>query len=215
MAHLSLEGTLKENRSTDGALLGISQALQGLANSLQKFREVGKIFELESPAEADCSGSSDAIPNFLGVVAGTLKEMVGKLVSDVEAKPEIQELLVIDKSMRGAANEEPATSAKQGPSCVVETGASGKHSRTVRRALACRHCRAVHPEVMDPYLWSRLPVELVQLALPGYPLPKSWNFVRSEVGPQREDYQISDEIALKGIQSSLGLWAGERWCCTS
>ena len=105
MAHLSLEGTLKENGSTDGALLGISQTLQRLASSLQKFWEVEKMLELESPAEADCSGASGASPKFLGVVAGTLKEMVGKLVSDIEAKPEIEKLLlVIDKSVQQTRN---------------------------------------------------------------------------------------------------------------
>lgn len=98
--------------------------------------------------------------------------MVGTLVSDIEARPEVQKLLLaIQNSV--AANEGAAI-AKQGSSCVVGSlisrkdvpeGTSGMHSSTLRRAVRCRHSCGAHLEVMDPDLWGTLPKDLVQLAL--------------------------------------------------
>ncbi|KAG0579974.1 hypothetical protein KC19_4G139300 [Ceratodon purpureus] len=184
MALLSLEDTLKKhNRS---ALLRISQALRCLVSTLEEFREVEAMLGSGCVAEAYQSRShdrhsNDASPEFLGVVASTLKEMVGKLVSDIEAKPEVQKLLVmIQKPVSGAANEsgvliQDATIAKQ-PSGFVGTVPSGRgtevHSRTVRSTVTCRHSCKLHPELMDSNLWSKLPEELVQLVFARLPLVK-------------------------------------------
>lgn len=168
MASLSLKGTLKvENKSIGGALVPISQALRGLASCLQEFREVETLLGLESAGEADCGGANDTGRHFLRGVAGTLKEMVGKLVLDIQAKPEIQKLLmVIKESICGAANE-GATSANQGSSCIIETVAleeaeaactSAMHSRTVKsssgessgmQAFLCSSSRGDGPIPME------------------------------------------------------------------
>lgn len=121
MACVSFEGISKEE--TSGALLAISDALRGLVNSLKAFRELETRLELQTSAEeADHSGS-----NFLCLVAGTFKEMVGKLVSDIKANPEIQKmLLLIQKSGSGAANDleflqSDATITKQLAASLVGT----------------------------------------------------------------------------------------------
>ncbi|KAG0581618.1 hypothetical protein KC19_4G266100 [Ceratodon purpureus] len=165
MALLSLEDTLKKDKRS--ALLRIGQALRGLVNTLEEFREVEAMLGSGCVAEAYQSRShdrhsNDASPEFLGVVATTLKEMVGRLVSDIEAKPEVQKLLLmIQMPVSGAANEkgvfiQDATITKQ-PSGFVGTVPSGRGTEVHSRTGTCRHSCKLHAELMDADLWSKLP----------------------------------------------------------
>ena len=102
MACVSMEGMLK--KKTHSALLSIIDALRGLVSSLEALRDVETRLELEAAVEADHSGPYHINPDFLRLVAGTLKEMVEKLVSDITAKPEIHKLLMSQKTVSGAGN---------------------------------------------------------------------------------------------------------------
>lgn len=190
MAGLSLEGTLKKNQSR--ALPRISQALHGLLKSLDEFRELENMLGLETAAEANhiCpTESNEARPGFLRLVVATLKDMVAMLVFEMEAKPEIQKLLLLIQNSGIAPTDRALlqdTVATKQPSCQVDANPklceskvacnSVITSNTVKRVtveplqVGCRHACEHHPELMDRSLWSTLPQELVELVLARLPM---------------------------------------------
>lgn len=99
VARHAMEGT--STKPDGGALLTISQALcglmGGLVNSLEEFHNVGKALESVNCSldEPETSTSVDHVR----IVASALKEMVGKLVSDMKASikgdAEVHKLLPI------------------------------------------------------------------------------------------------------------------------
>lgn len=111
----------------------------------------------------DCH-TIDVTSECLGVVARTLKEMVGQLVQEIEVKPDIQKLLgliqdaTITKQRAGLVATVP--SSGHGPEVVCT---SGMDAEGLERAVMCRqYSCGFHPELMDPSLWRKLSQELVQ-----------------------------------------------------
>jgi hypothetical protein len=126
-------------------------------------------------------------------VVATLKGMVATLVSEMEAKPEIQKLLLLIRDSgsaatdRGFLQEEAVISTSKqsfdtnSELCRDESKVGCKlsvvDSEIVKRVSlestkvpGCRHTCEHHPELMDRSLWSTLPQELVELVLARLPM---------------------------------------------
>ncbi|KAG0599075.1 hypothetical protein M758_12G125700 [Ceratodon purpureus] len=188
---LSLEGTLKKNQS--GVLPRISQALRGLLNSLDEFRELESILGCAAEADHICSSqTNEGRPSFLHLAVATLKDMVAVLVSEIEVKPEIQKLLLLIQNSSIAPTDraffQDAIAAKQ-PSCqVLDSNPklceskmacnSAIDLKVAKRVslktlqVGCRHTCEHHAELMDRSLWSKLPKELLELVLACLPMPQ-------------------------------------------
>ncbi|KAG0626570.1 hypothetical protein M758_2G135400 [Ceratodon purpureus] len=175
MASISLDGT--GERNTSSALLRISQVVHGLGSSLEELREVETALLGQGTAAGGDHGGSNA--GFVGLVAGTLREMVGKLVSDINENPEVRKLLMmIQQPVPGATNDraflQDSTPMEQ-PSYVIEPSVETKAVSlplldyralkrvALKRGVSCRHSCKHHPELLDPFLWNSLPEDVVEL----------------------------------------------------
>ena len=192
-----------------GAVLRLGQALfKGLAGNL---KDVGTALELEiaagilygSPDEPQASVSVEPGPQLLLVVAGTLTEMVGTLLSDIKGNAGVQKLLPAIQKFSGTNQHaihdlfQELMISKQPPdpilSCLVgispsseemQVCISNKDSRTATRSTGkcqgmCTYTCAHHPELVDSGLWRRSPQELVELVFAILPLPRIFELCES------------------------------------
>ncbi|KAG0626563.1 hypothetical protein M758_2G135200 [Ceratodon purpureus] len=178
MASTSVDGT--GERNTSSALLRISQAVHGLFDTLEELREVETALLGQGTAAEGDHGGSNA--GSVGLVAGTLREMVGKLVTDINENPEVRKLLMlIQQPVPGATSDSPflqdSTPTEQ-PSYVIGRAPSVETETVciprcldyralkrvaLRNGVSCRHSCKHHPELLDPFLWSTLPEDVVEL----------------------------------------------------
>ncbi|KAG0587106.1 hypothetical protein KC19_2G141000 [Ceratodon purpureus] len=178
MASTSLDGT--GERNTSSALLRISQVVHALGSTLEELREVETALMGQGTAAGGDHGGSNA--GFVCLVAGTLREMVGKMVSDINENPEVRKLLMmIQQPVPGATNdrpflqdftptEQPFSVIGRAPSVETETVCIPRcldyralKRVALRNGVSCRHSCKHHPELLDPFLWSTLPEDVVEL----------------------------------------------------
>ncbi|KAG0616657.1 hypothetical protein M758_5G132300 [Ceratodon purpureus] len=158
--------SVEASREGDGALERISHVLRGLDNTLVELGEVESMLEQESmKARNDRRGESvDGVDLLL--VAGTLRRMVGAMMNDVKADPEVQKLLpvAIQKDLN-----EPTITITGAEACIPDSGSGDLNMTSAKSRVSCEHCG--HGLVLDPLVWNKLPDHLLVLVLARLPLP--------------------------------------------
>jgi hypothetical protein len=213
MASFSAGGTSVKK---DGdALLRVSQALYGLVgcllSSVEEFRALEHALELEITPEL--SGSvEEARPELLLGIPGALKEMVGALVSDIKANPQVQQLMPaiqkgslakqhgaifqdwmnFPKQQRRSCSGNDASPEETVVSVRVRDSRMAKRIAGKGQMSVCKHICEHHAEVVDPWVWGNLPRELVELVFAKLPLPRIIELRKCSKGMPRMICKTSD-----------------------
>ena len=107
-------------------------------------------------------------------VAGTVKEMVGAWVSDINSNAQVQKLMAAGEHPGELMNipKHDQQSSSLGGTLVCNS--SRVDSRAGKRGKGlttlCKHSCEHHQEVVDPRVWRNLPQELVELVFAKLPL---------------------------------------------
>lgn len=171
--HVSVEPGISTTQDGATALFRISQALQGLVTSLvgslEEFQDVGTTLELEVAAGVVTNSNPDVRPELLLVVAATVKEMVGTWVSDLKGNSQVQKLLpAIHHKFSGAGHQDLMLRA----SVHFQQRFRSTKRPSVQGQVTCQHSGEHHPELVERWLWRKLPQEVVELVFAHLPLPQ-------------------------------------------
>jgi hypothetical protein len=135
------------------------------------FRSFEELQEEETCMMEPKDGEVDAL--------GALKDLMGTLVSGIKSAPALQDVVseVISDSNQPlpSSASSPAADSAEVFSCCVPASDPRKGKRAVidyGATAICKHSCDAHVEVMDPRLWSQLPVELLACVFARLSLPQ-------------------------------------------
>lgn len=150
----------------DPALSIMSRAIQSLDTILQELREVEKISQSRTPA-GDVDANS---PNPSHLLARSLTAKLETLTAGIRDDILVRTLLPTLPAAPHAGTTSTHSPDTTLALCIPNTDHPKRAKTSAMQMIGCRHFCKHHKEVVDPWLWSTLPLELVEIVFAKLPL---------------------------------------------